>query len=147
MFCTLFSDSLIIGNSEGRQMSYSERCLFGVKQVVSFQKWKSLISSANTILLPCEHLVPKSARCLHRVKMFGEVQIPCSTNATLFRSSLCDISSMKHVLGLDSIAVCLRSPTLFLQFSENMTFSKFYQRKEIYIGIIRRIMNLNIMKT
>ena len=84
MFSTLFNDSLIIGNCEGRQMSYSERCLFGVKQVVSFQKWKSLISSANTILLPCERLVPKSATCLHRVKTFGEVQKPFSANATLF---------------------------------------------------------------
>ena len=97
MFSTLFSDSLIIGNCEGRQMSCSERCLVGAKQVVSFQKWKSLISSANTILLPCERLVPKSARFLHRVKPFGEVQKPFSTNVTLFRSSLCDISSMKHL--------------------------------------------------
>ena len=84
MFSTLFNDSLIIGNCEGRQMSYSERCLVGVKQIVSFKKWKSLISSANTILLPCERLVPKSARCLHRVKTFGEVQKPFSSNATLF---------------------------------------------------------------
>ena len=76
-------------------MSYSERCLVGVEQVVSLQKWKSLISSANTILLPCERLVPKSARCLHRVKTFGEVHKPFITNATLFQSSLCDISSMK----------------------------------------------------
>ena len=80
MFSTLFNDSLLIGNCEGRQMSYSERCLAGVKQVVAFhdQKWKSLISSANTILLPCERLVPKSARCVHRMKTFGEVQKPFS---------------------------------------------------------------------
>ena len=126
MFSTLFNDSLIIGNCEGRQMSYSERCLVGVKQVVSFRKWKSLISSANTILLPCERLVPKSARFLHRVKTFGEVQKPLSANATLF--------VVLSALGLDSIAVCLRSPTLFLQFSENTTFAKFYQKKRFILA-------------
>ena len=57
------------------------------------------ISSVNTtlVLLPCERLVPKRARCLHRVKTFGEVQKPFSTNAKLFRSSLSDISSMKFL--------------------------------------------------
>ena len=41
MFSTLFNDSLIIGNCGGRQVSCSERCLVGVKQVVSFEKWKN----------------------------------------------------------------------------------------------------------
>ena len=98
MFSTLFNDSLIIANSGGRQVSCSERCLVGVKQVVSFLK-SGNISSVNTtlVLLPCERLVPKRARCLHRVKTFGEVQKPFSTNAKLFRSSLSDISSMKFL--------------------------------------------------
>ena len=93
---SLFNDPLIIGNCGGRQVSCSERCLVRVKQVVSSC---GKISSANTtpVLLPCERLVPVSARCLHRVKTFGEVQKPFSTNAKLFRSSLRDICSMKFL--------------------------------------------------
>ena len=67
---SLFNDSLMIGNCGRRQVSCSERCLVGVKQVVSSC---GKISSANTTLvlfLHCERLVPNSARCLHRVKTF-----------------------------------------------------------------------------
>ena len=41
---------------------------------------------------------------------------------------------MRHkfyeALGLESIALCLWLLTLFLQFSENTTFAKFYQKKK-----------------
>ena len=90
-------------------------------------------SSANTTLLPCERLVPNSARCLHRVKTFGEVQKPFSTNATLFRSSLCDLSS--YVLSLDSIAVSLwsLSTEFIIYFYNSATFAKFYQKKKKHL--------------
>ena len=42
-------------------------------------------------------LVSNSARCSDRVNTFGEVQKSFSTNATLFLSSVCDISSMEHL--------------------------------------------------
>ena len=56
----------------------------------------STLFNYSLIIGNCDgRLVSNSARYLDRVKTFGEVQKAFSTNATLFLSSLCDISFMK----------------------------------------------------